>query len=74
MRISYSHDVDAIYIRFSEEEISNSDTSGEDIVMDYNKKGELVAIEILHASKKTEMNNIIVQSFNNVTVENRKTA
>ncbi len=61
MRISYDQSDDAIYIRFSEAEYFESDEVREGIVLDFDKAGQIVAMEILDVSKRlpaTSMDNI----------------
>ena len=54
MRIHYSHEADAIYIRLKETDIANTDEITEDIIMDYDKDGNIVGMEILDASMRIE--------------------
>jgi uncharacterized protein YuzE len=69
MRIHYSHEADALYIRLRETAIENTDEITEDIIMDYDKNGQVVGIEILSASERADVQEIIIQAFNNVKVE-----
>ena len=69
MRIHYSHDVDALYIRLKETEITNTDEITDDIIMDYDKDDNVIGIEILSASDKADINQVIIQSFDRVMVE-----
>ena len=41
-----------LYIRFDESAYAESDEVEEGIVLDYDKSGKIIAIEILNASKK----------------------
>lgn len=43
---------DSLFIRFNKERYFESDEVKEDIIIDYNKKGKIIGIEILNASKK----------------------
>lgn len=74
MRIHYSHEADALYIRLKETEIKNSDEIAEDIIMDYDEKGNMVGIEILSASQKADIHQVIIQAFEKVMVESTKVA
>lgn len=69
MRIHYSHEADALYIRLRETAIENTDEITEDIIMDYDKNGQVVGIEILSASERADVQELIIQAFNNVKVE-----
>lgn len=70
MRINYSQDANALYIRLKEVEIFNTDEIAEDIIMDYDKDGNVVGIEILSASQKADIKQLIIQAFDKVMVEN----
>ena len=52
MKVKYDKETDVLYIRFSNEEINESDEERSGIILDYDAKGSIVAIEILNASKK----------------------
>ena len=69
MRIRYSKEADALYIRLKETEIGNSDEINEDMIVDYDLDGNVVAIEILGASEKTDIRQLIIQAFEEVMVE-----
>ena len=69
MRIHYSRDADAVYIRLKEDAIADTDSVTDDIIMDYDNSGNVVAIEILSASKKADIRELIVQAFDRVMVE-----
>lgn len=50
MRITYDESVDIIYIRFREGDYEESDEVSEGVIVDYDKDGKPMAIEILDAS------------------------
>jgi len=50
MRISYDEKTDALYVRLKETPYYQSDELKEGVLLDYDKKGNLVGIEILDAS------------------------
>ena len=52
MKVKYDKEVDVLYIVFSENKINESDEEKPGIILDYDKKGMIVGIEILDASKK----------------------
>lgn len=52
MRISYDEIDDAVYIRFSESPYYQSDEVKEGIILDFDKKGKVIALEILDVSKR----------------------
>jgi uncharacterized protein YuzE len=53
MKIKYDEVVDVIYLNFSDQEVAESDEDKPGIILDYDKNGNIVGIEILDASKKT---------------------
>jgi len=74
MRIHYSHDADALYIRLNERSIKTTDEISDDIIMDFDKKGNVIGIEILSASDKCDVHELIIQAFDKVMVERPVTA
>jgi uncharacterized protein YuzE len=52
MRFHYDKKEDALYIRFNENPYQKSEEVQEGIIFDYDKKGKLIGIEILDASRK----------------------
>lgn len=51
MKVNYDEKSDAMYIRFSSSPYYESNEVKEGIILDYDKKGRIIAIEILDASK-----------------------
>ena len=49
-----------MYIRFSDDIVAESNEQKPGIIIDYNEKEEIVAIEILNASKNTKSPNSMV--------------
>ena len=74
MRIHYSQEADALYIRLKETDIKNSDEVTNDVIMDYGEDGNVVGIEILSASQKADVHQLIIQAFEKVMVESTKAA
>jgi len=52
MNIKFDKETDIIYLRFSDAEIAESDEEKPGIIIDYDKNGNIVGIELLEASKK----------------------
>ena len=52
MKVKYDKEMDVLYVSFSENKIEESDENKPGIILDYDKKGSLVGIEIVDASKK----------------------
>ena len=69
MRIHYAHDADALYIRLKEDDIDNSDQISDDIIIDFDKDNNIIGIEILSASQKADISQLLIQSFDKVMVE-----
>ena len=54
MKVKYDQEVDILVIQLAEGEIAESDESKPGIIMDYDKDGNVMRIEILDASKRSE--------------------
>lgn len=54
MNIKYDKEADAMYLRFSDAEVAESDEDKPGIVIDYDKDGKIVGIELLDASQRTD--------------------
>ena len=54
MKIIYNPQVDVLRILFSNVPIEESDEDKPGVIFDYDKDGNIVALEILDASKKIE--------------------
>ncbi|MGB3780270.1 MAG: DUF2283 domain-containing protein [Tunicatimonas sp.] len=54
MKVKYDKEVDILVIQLSEGNIVESDESKPGIIMDYDKNGNILRIEILDASKRSE--------------------
>ena len=53
MRVRVDQQADAIYLDLTGEKIESSEEVADGIILDYDKAGHMVGIEILDASKKT---------------------
>jgi len=51
MRTSYDPEADALYVRFAEASIVESEEVADGVVLDLDAEGRIVAIELLDASK-----------------------
>ena len=54
MKITYDPEVDVLRILFSNTPIEESDEDKPGIILDYDKDGNIVGLEILDASKRME--------------------
>jgi len=52
MKIKYDKETDVVYIRFSSQNIAESDQDKPGIIIDYSADGQIVGIEVLNASEK----------------------
>ena len=48
MKIQYDNETDSIYVKFSNDTIIESQEIEKDVVVDYNKKDEIVSVEVLN--------------------------
>jgi uncharacterized protein YuzE len=54
VKVTYDQGVDVLRVVFSGAEIQESDEDKPGVVLDYDKDGNVVGIEILNASKRVE--------------------
>ena len=59
MRLDYYPDTDSLYIDFSSRPSVESEEISEGVVLDYDAEGNLVGIDIDHASQKLDLRQII---------------
>lgn len=52
MKVKYDKELDILYIKFSDQQINESDEDKPGIILDYAGNGSVVGIEILNASIK----------------------
>ena len=52
MKLNYNKSGDALYIRFDKKPYAESDEVEPGVILDYDKKGKIIGIEILGVSKK----------------------
>lgn len=65
MKIEYSRDVDALYIKLREAKVADSMDIEEGVTVDLDENRHIIGIEILDASEKLELSNLV-----NITIEN----
>ncbi len=53
MKVTYDPEVDVLRILLSEAPIEESDEDKPGVILDYDKDGNIVGLEILEASKRT---------------------
>lgn len=70
MRFQYDKQADAFYIKFNEQPYAESDEIGNGFILDYNRRGQIIGLEILDASKRMtrEFNRQLLQKRLPITV------
>ena len=61
MKIEYSKEDDALYITLKDADVADTDELTEDII-DYDKGGNIVGIEVLDASQHVDMESISIST------------
>ena len=54
MKVKYDQEVDVLTIQFSKAPVDESDQDKPGVILDYDKDGNVVGLEILNASKRIE--------------------
>ena len=65
MKIEYSKDIDALYIRLKNTKVADTLDIEEGVVLDLDEHRHVVGIEILDVSDKMEISDLV-----NITIEN----
>ena len=63
MKINYYPETDSLYIDLSSKSSSDSIEISEGVVVDYDKKGQIVGIDIDNASSKLELKELILSKL-----------
>ena len=73
MKLHYYPDTDSLYIDLSSKTSVTSEEISEGVVLDYDKDGNLVGLDIDHASLKLDLNELVLSklpvSMQNITLE-----
>ena len=69
MKIEYSKSVDALYIRLREAKIADSMDIEEGVTVDIDENGHIVGLEILDASEKLNISDLVNISIENLPLE-----
>ncbi len=67
MKIKYDEEANVIYVRFKEGEIAESDKIKEGLIIDYDAKGNPLAIEILNAKDILSDKPEIIGDFSSIS-------
>ena len=54
MKVKYDQEVDVLTIEFSDTPVEESDQDKPGVILDYDKDGNIVGMEILNASKRAQ--------------------
>ena len=69
MKIEYDKEVDALYIRIQEKEVSKTIEIQEGVNIDIDENGKIVGLEILDATKRYSLADIFNISTENLILE-----
>ena len=63
MKLSYFQDTDTLYIEFRDGNIAETRDLDENTLLDLDSNGEVVAITVEHASKRTDASNLTLSGI-----------
>ena len=63
MKLSYFQDTDTLYIEFRNGNISETRDLDENTLLDLDSNGDVVAITVEHASKRTDVSNLTLSGI-----------
>lgn len=63
MKISYDKATDSLYIHLADRPSVDSDEVNDGVVLDFDANGALVGIDVQHASKRADINNLSVSTL-----------
>lgn len=69
MKIEYSKSADALYVHFKQVEVAKSKELEEGVVIDLDADGHLIGIEILDASIRIGLRDLVNVSIENLPLE-----
>ncbi len=69
MKIEYSKSIDALYIKLKDAKIVDSKDIEEGVTVDLDSNSHIVGIEILDASEKLDISNLVNISIENLPLE-----
>jgi len=67
MKITYDNEADALYIKLKESEVHKTKEVDENTILDYDKNGDLIGIEILFVKERMPS---LLEGLKDVKVEN----
>lgn len=63
MKMSYFDDTDTLYIEFKQSDIVETKDLDENTLLDVDSDGQIIAITLEHASKRTDVNQLILSGI-----------
>lgn len=69
MRIEYDREVDALYIRIQEKEVSRTKEVAEGVNLDIDEEGKIIGLEIIGATERYNLKDILNISTENLILE-----
>lgn len=69
MKIEYSKAADALYVYFKQTEVAKSKEVEEGVVIDFDAEGHLIGIEVLDASVRFGLEDLVNVSIENLPLE-----
>lgn len=69
MRIEYDREVDALYIRIQEKEVSQTKELEEGVNLDIDNEGKIIGLEIIGATERYGQKDIFNISMENLILE-----
>ena len=69
MKIEYSKQADAIYVYFKQDVVARSKEIEDGVVIDFDKEGQLIGIEVLDVSQRFTLSDIVNVNIENLPIE-----
>lgn len=63
MKMSYFDDTDTLYIEFRQTNVAETKDLDENTLLDVDVDGEIIAITVEHASKRTDVSKLILSGI-----------
>lgn len=63
MKMSYFDDTDTLYIEFKEDSVVETKDLDQNTILDLDASGNIVAITVEHASKRTDVNQLTLSGI-----------
>lgn len=63
MKLQYFQDTDTLYIEFKSTDIVETRDLDEDTLLDLDDKGDVCAITMEHASRRTDLNQLVTEGI-----------